>query len=320
MEKAKYLIITCFIFIYGHVFSQKCINVEYPENGTITLTKEIQIPKVNSGYTLWLPSKDTANGMLVFFHGRRDTASADALINMALENQLAVLYVTTDNPVEFLFKKSKMQFIEQQMNEVCTNYGIPQNALLFCGMSLAGTRALKQSLFYSDSLSKYRIRPRAIAVCDAPLDMIRFHKEAVKSGQLAFHPLAANEGIWTSQYLEKNLGGPPKDAIHEYLDYSIYSYIGGAKNLGPIRSTWVRAYTEPDVHWWIETRRKDYYGMNAIDLAALVNELKIMGNSHAELVTTRSKGYKPDGQRHPHSWSIVDEKELIQWFVNILSN
>ena len=55
--------------------------------------------------------------------------------------------------------------------------------------------------------------------------------------------------------------------------------------------------------------------MNAIDLAALVNELRILGNERAELIVTRARGKLPDGTRHPHSWSIVDEKELIDWFL-----
>ena len=57
--------------------------------------------------------------------------------------------------------------------------------------------------------------------------------------------------------------------------------------------------------------------MNATDLAALVNELKIMGNPEAELITTQNKGYRQDGSRHPQTWNIVDEKELIDWFIGL---
>ena len=65
----------------------------------------------------------------------------------------------------------------------------------------------------------------------------------------------------------------------------------------------------------METRRKDYYAMNTIDLAAMINELNILGNTNAELIITYDKGYHPDGTRHPHSWSIVDNKDLVEWFV-----
>jgi hypothetical protein len=67
----------------------------------------------------------------------------------------------------------------------------------------------------------------------------------------------------------------------------------------------------------MENRGRDYYGMNAIDLAALVNQLKILGSKKAELITTTGKGIRENGSRHPHSWSIVDEKELIEWFVGL---
>ena len=60
--------------------------------------------------------------------------------------------------------------------------------------------------------------------------------------------------------------------------------------------------------------------MNAVDLAALVNQLKILGSKKAELVTTIGKGFREDGSRHPHSWSIVDENELIEWFIHLPSD
>jgi hypothetical protein len=58
--------------------------------------------------------------------------------------------------------------------------------------------------------------------------------------------------------------------------------------------------------------------MNAIDCAAFINELNILGNSNAELIVTHERGYLPDGTRHPHSWSIVDERDLLEWFENTL--
>ena len=60
--------------------------------------------------------------------------------------------------------------------------------------------------------------------------------------------------------------------------------------------------------------------MNAVDLAALVNQLKILGSKKAELIITAGKGIREDGSRHPHSWSIVDENELIEWFTRLPSD
>lgn len=55
--------------------------------------------------------------------------------------------------------------------------------------------------------------------------------------------------------------------------------------------------------------------MNAVDAAALVNALRIIDNDAAELIVIHDCGVLPDGTRHPHSWSIVDERELMAWFV-----
>lgn len=57
--------------------------------------------------------------------------------------------------------------------------------------------------------------------------------------------------------------------------------------------------------------------MNSIDLAALVAALHLAGNDRAELVTTHRarKGYE-DGAS-PHTWSIVDNAELLDWFLEV---
>jgi hypothetical protein len=116
--------------------------------------------------------------------------------------------------------------------------------------------------------------------------------------------------------LETNLGGTPNEVFNRYLDYSPFVFSaengGNAVNLKGIP---IRAYHEPDIDWWIENRRKTYYSMNSIDLAALINQLLILGNERAELVTTNNKrtGYSQGAS--PHTWSIVDNAELITWFL-----
>jgi len=304
------------------VLSQQVINVETQAEGEIHLAPGIAVPKVNPGYTLWLPDADRPQGMIVFTHPRRDTVNSDSLIEYALDRQLAVLYATTDNRLEFLFEKDKLLELEGYIHEAASNHRIPNDNLLFCGMSLEGTRALKLAVFSQTPDSQYQMKPKAIVICDSPLDMIRFHKEMVKAKELNFNPTTANEGAWVSGYLEKNLGGTPAKQTDAYVDYSPYTYFDrrGTEKLPYLKDIAIRAYTESDVHWWMETRRKDYYSMNAVDLAALVNELNILGNDKAELILTENKGYHPDGTRHPHSWSIVDEHEMVDWFVEMIKD
>lgn len=298
---------------------QTVINKEIPGEGSIVLTQDISIPKIPAGYTLWLP-ENTPVGMIVFTHSRRDTIQSDTLIDYALANDLAVIYATTENRLEFLFTKEKMLELEKYLMEAIDTYHIPKDKLLFCGMSLEGTRALKMTIFAHSEVSEYHILPAALVICDAPLDMIRFHRSMEKAEKINSHPAAVNEGKWVSAYLEKNMKGLPAEQIENYLVYSPYSYqAGGDRYLNFFIGIPIRAYTEPDVNWWMETRRKDYYDMNTIDLAAFINDLNILGNDQAQLITTINKGYYPDGAKHPHSWSIVDEKEMVDWFLKLIN-
>ena len=152
-------------------------------------------------------------------------------------------------------------------------------------MSLEGTRALKMAIYGKLHPDKALPLPRAIAICDAPLDMYRFHKELVKAANLNYQKVAADEGAWVSAFLEVELGGTPGEVPDAYINYSPYYYhADGGPYLDLFKDIALRAYTEPDVHWWMETRRKDYYTMNSIVLAAIVNELNIRGNEEAELI------------------------------------
>jgi hypothetical protein len=298
--------------------SFKVINEEEEALGVISLADGVEIPRISSGYTLWIPAADSIEGLVVFMHARRDTSATEPVIELAARHKLAVLYVTTDNRLEFLFEEENMLEIEGYIQEVISSYVIPAGNILYCGMSLAGTRALRMAMFAQGPSSRYRIIPKAIAVCDAPLDMVRFFREARKAAILDFHPIAANEGFWVANHLYDQFGGAPGDTMKAYVAYSPFVYEardGG--NAGYFKDIAIRTYTEPDVHWWMETRRKDYYSMNAMDMAGLVNQLNILGNTRAELITTAGKGFHPDGERHPHSWSIVDEEELLNWFAGL---
>jgi len=297
--------------------AQKVINVEYPSRGNIILSKTMTVPKIKSGYTLWLP-KEVNKGMIVFFNEYRDTVNKPPIIDLAVKNQLAVLFVTTDNPFEFLFEESKIKELEGYIHEAITKYNIPKGNMLYCGMSLEGTRALKLTAFSQTQRSTYKLTPKAVAICNAPLDMVRNYRECKKASELNLNPIGASESEWVSSYIRSSLKGTPEESMSAYINYSPFCYTakdGG--NAKAFKNIYLRCYTEPDVNWWIENRGRDYYGMNAIDLAALVNQLKIWGSKKAELITTVEKGFRKDGNRHPHSWSIVDEKELVEWFVRL---
>jgi hypothetical protein len=78
----------------------------------------------------------------------------------------------------------------------------------------------------------------------------------------------------------------------------------------------LRIYSEPDVNWWLKENEVDFTGMNVSECSAMINELNRLGNTKAELIITQNKGFrKPSNSKHPHSWSIVQNNDLIQWLL-----
>lgn len=284
----------------------------------VELAPGIIVPSEAPGYTLLLPAAP-ALGMVVLFHSGRDTAHPgyeQRLYRAAVDRQVAALYVTTGNPFEFLFDSLRYQQLDRYIGSVVDSFAIPPDRLLFAGMSLAGTRALKFGQWCLAGRSVYNLRPRAIAICDAPLDFDRFWRAGQRALQLNTHPTTAAEARWVNAQLEQHLGGTPLDKPEAYQQYSPYTYqpVPDAR-LSLLQGVAFRAYTEPDMDWWIQNRRRDYYATNAIDAAAIVNDLLITGHENAELILTHQQGRHPDGRRHPHSWSIVDNDELMEWLL-----
>lgn len=314
----RFKLIICSIVLLvatGATAAQRVLRYEEQRQGQISLTDDIAIPAEAAGYTLILPEPEAPKGLVVFFNASRDT-TGNHFYPLALQQQLGVVYVTSGNRLDFFFDDSTVARIDGYLHRAATQAGVAAPKLFFTGMSLAGTRALKYAIYCLQGKSAYGHQPQAVAVCDAPLDFVRFWHSCDRAKRIRAHDAAANEGEWVTGVLERHLGGAPAENLEAYQRYSIYSH--GAKNGGNARwlkTTPVRAYTEPDVQWWMRTRRKDYYDMNAIDAAALVNMLHILGNEAAELIVTHDRGVLPDGTRHPHSWSIVGEGELVAWFV-----
>ena len=290
------------------------------ETEFIQITPTLNLPSEAPGYTLILP-KDSITGLAIMFHSGRDTSHAGYEMRFyqpATQKRIGVMYVSTGNPFEFLFDSSRLYQLDSFIEKVLIQHPISRDNLLFAGMSLAGTRALKYALWCLEGNSPNHIKPRAIAICDAPLDFQRFWYDSKKAVAYNTNPTSVNEAKWVTYQLERNLGGSPVEVPEAYTKYSPYAKLWNVNpNAHLLKGVAIRAYTEPDIQWWTANRKKDYYGMNALDAALLINDLQIIGHSQSELITTSGKGMHPDGRRHPHSWSIVNNVELVEWFLDL---
>jgi hypothetical protein len=282
-----------------------------------------RVPMTERGYTLIVPdTASPARGVVVLIDPRRFATESfepkpGDLEAEALARDVAVLHMTTGNPLDFLFDETVTHDLADRLGMILQESGLGNAPLFLAGLSLGGTRALKLAEFLRANRDRHRVQAAAVAIVDAPLDMVRLWEAERRAAELGFHSAAADEGRWVTYLLETHLGGTPAEARPRYVEYSpfVYSAEHGG-NAIYLRDVPVRAYHEPDVNWWIENRRKSYYSMNSLDQAALINQLRILGNDRAELVTThnRRQGYLEGAS--PHTWSIVDNGELVDWFLD----
>lgn len=283
---------------------------------------ERRIPLTERGHTLIVPETGSrVRGIVVFVDpGRFASDDFDpppgSLEAEALARDVAVLHISTGNPLDFLFGDTAVGDLADRLAAVLEEHALRDVPVFLAGLSLGGTRALRLAEFLRAHRDRSELQPSAVAVVDAPLDMQRLWHAERRAAELEFHPAAADEGRWVTYLLETHLGGTPAEARAQYIEYSPYAW--GARDGGNavyLRDVPVRAYHEPDVNWWIEQRRKSYYGMNSLDLAALVTQLRILGNDRAELVSTHNRRAGFAEGASPHTWSIVDNGELVEWFL-----
>jgi hypothetical protein len=105
----------------------------------------------------------------------------------------------------------------------------------------------------------------------------------------------------------------------EYIKKSPYSFTDTSQTaIKYLKNTPIKYYTEPEINWKMKEYNGDFSNQNALDGSCMINELILLGNTNAHLVITQDKGYrKPNNRKQPHSWSIVDNPELLMWLLSI---
>jgi len=215
-----------------------------------------------------------------------------------------------------LYEKRLENLIPQLINK----YKIRKEKFILGGQSMGGHRAM----FYTEQSYKSDnsnlIRPAAVFGVDPPLDMKRLYNSFVYGVNINFSPASVSEGTEFIRRFRIMYGGSPAEHPEKYEEAS--SYYADAKDGGNakyLKNIPVRLYCDPDINWIIENRRGNYATMNATDLSGCISQLKLLGNQQAEFVNCLGKGFKPDGTRHPHYFSMLDPDEFVQWANRILS-
>jgi hypothetical protein len=252
------------------------------------------------------------------------------LMQQAYNNNILSVVVSANYNKALERDKMAMLFFETIFEELVTKFNAPKDKFILCGLSLGGENALQYTEMSRDKKYSTYIRPLAVIGVDPPVDNVTLYHHAKEEIELyskdsasitASKQMALNEDNFLIKYYHDLYGGPPEEFPEKYIAGSIFSLNqpdgGNAKYLLDVP---LRIYSDPDVVWQLKNKSRDFYHMNAANQTAMIKFLMLHGNKKAEFIDALGKGFRVDGTRHPHSWSIVDPKDCIKWILDLAYN
>jgi pimeloyl-ACP methyl ester carboxylesterase len=273
-------------------------------------------------YRIYAPTGKPA-GLLVLIPGGAAThdefaagGSTPSMLPQKLAGGQVMTIVPAGGGYSHWLEDGWLKHLDAIVAETLTTYRIPADRVVVGGFSAGGTAAVRYAEFCADHRSRAGVRIQGIFAVDAPLDFGRFWRGETLAVRRGAHPRFVAEAKAVLADMRRVLGGSPEEEPARYLQASPFSaFAEGGGQARLLADVPVRLYTEPDLSWWMSTRKVDYYSMNAVDAAALILQLQFLGNRRAQLITTQGRGVRPGGERHPHSWSIVEENDLQRWIL-----
>lgn len=299
----KHQILFLIIFTFSlNIFAQKTekIKLENPED-----------------YYLKIIPKGKPNAILFLFHGGgetpEDVLKQIELPKLASKNNFLVILPHFSNDSTKMFEE--ISSTNKIANQLMKEYNISNNRIVLGGFSGGGML----SITFAERAVRDKntsFIPKAIFAIDVPLDYEQMYERAQREIKRNFSEIGVSEANWVINDFNTTFGGSPTDFPNEYEKYSMFTYRkedgGNAKYLIDIP---IRIYTEPGIEWQLENRHRDLYDLNCTNISAMINLLQLNGNKNAEVISTFNKGKRLNGTKHPHSWSIMDSNDTMNWII-----
>jgi hypothetical protein len=287
------------------------------EKKNIQNAGKVSFQEVNDdNYELVLPTADVKS-VLVLFAGFPETPEdikrEFQIKEIAIDNSIAVVYMNYNQ--KLWLESNEKQLLAEQLQIIFLKNKLPKSNIYIGGFSSGGNVSILISSFLMEN-EKFNLKPKGVFIADSPIDLAALYKSSKKNIERKFSEVSVEESTWLIEVLEQQLGNPNQD-ISKYQEYSVYTSISNhIDNLKGLKNTKIRLYTEPDTLWWKENRMADYDQTNAFYIKSLYKDLKHVGFTQVEYLPTVNKGYRENGDRHPHSWSIIDKDELVKWMTD----
>lgn len=269
-------------------------------------------------YHAIIPS-DKCKGVVVLMPGTWEItehvlSSMSEFCELAYANQIAIIVPSINQ--RLTLTDTTLHLMNAIFTDAIQKYQLPKNRFILGGFSMGGIFSMRYTEFSKQDSTLTVVQPLAIINCDGPCDLNTLYNNFKR--KLYKNP-GQNEPFYGMKEMEKYCGGTPEHSLNKYEFFSPFSHNradgGNAKYL---KHTPLRIYTDVDPNWWMKNRHVDVYDMNALDQSAMIQWLNDNGNEKAEFINAFQKGKRIEGNRHPHSWSLIDPNECMEWIIKIL--
>ncbi len=266
------------------------------------------------------PQSDSIAGVLVLLAGfgqrAEDTPPETKLHNVAYVNNILTVFYAAGNK---LYADSITQVkLTKVIKDIIRRYKVKSNTFILGGYSAGGMVAMRYVELCNEFPDKFPIQPKGIFTVDSPIDIFTIYEQLEESAKNNYSEPAVEEAVRAMKSIKEDFGIPRENVV-TYAKLTAFSMNKNyCENEKYLISTAVRTYHDVDIAWRIINRNQTVHGSNYEVTAELINRLVLLGNSKAEFMQTFQTGYRSNGQRHPHSWAIVNEVELIQWMNGLI--
>ena len=259
-------------------------------------------------YDLLLPAEQKA--LLILFPcfpcDAADTRAESRIADTAAANGIAVLMLNFNRHI--LMSEGEKQDVIGTIAGAVKEHGVDASNTVIGGFSSGGNVSvlLAKALLRS---AEPPVQLKGVFAVDSPLDLVLLYESAQRDLAKTSFPEYKGEARYLLAFLDSTLGSPT-DSLPNYERAA--PLLNSSASVAPLKDLPIRFYTEPDTAWWRANRNDGYEELNAYGLKRIHDTLVAAGNARAEYITTEGRGVQ-HGNRHPHAWSIVDERELVKW-------
>lgn len=269
---------------------------------------------INDAYELH--KNNASKALLILFPGgggnAKQTQQEFKIADIAKQKGISILFM---NYVRKLWMETEdCKSLAQHIQDIITAHQLNTNNIYIGGMSIGGnvTLSLTQYLLLQNTLDI-----KGAFVVDPPLDLHALYQSSIKDiKRNDFSEERLAEPKWIINYFEEVFG--KEDSLLQNIQ-RVSPFTSKTKhidNISNLKHIDLRLYTEPDQQWWKINRDTDFESTNAYSIQQLYSTLSQDNWNNAQLIETQNKGYRADGTRHPHSWSIIDVNILTDWITN----